>query len=36
MSRYKTIKEATEIWVHEMNAIPQGCEINATTECNLR
>lgn len=24
MSRYKTIKEATEAWVHEMNAIPQG------------
>ena len=24
MSRFKTIKEATEAWVHEMNAIPQG------------
>ena len=22
--RYKTIREATEAWVHEMNAIPQG------------
>ena len=24
MSRFKSIKEATEAWVHEMNAIPQG------------
>lgn len=24
MSRYKTIREATEAWVREMNAIPQG------------
>ena len=24
MSRYKTIREATEVWVREMNAIPQG------------
>ena len=24
MSKFKTIKEATEAWVHEMNAIPQG------------
>lgn len=24
MSRFKTIKEATEAWIHEMNAIPQG------------
>lgn len=24
MSKFKTIREATEAWVHEMNAIPQG------------
>ena len=24
MSRFKTVREATEAWVHEMNAIPQG------------
>ena len=24
VKEYKTIRDATELWVHEMNAIPQG------------